>query len=66
MPKTRSGKATATEVANERIGTLSNYITEDIGRDANYVLAQQEGREKRPLVLAPEIYEEAGKEFDKK
>ena len=36
MPVTRSGKATAQQIADERLGIVGNYITEDFGKDLNY------------------------------
>ena len=40
MSKTQSGKATAQEIAEERLKTVGDYITQDFGKDLNYNVLQ--------------------------
>ena len=51
MPQTRGGRATPETIAEERLGTVSGYITDDIGSDVTYNLGTHVPRQERREVV---------------
>lgn len=47
MSKTKSGKATPEEIAQERLSTVSDYITDDIGGNVSYKIGTHVPEHKR-------------------
>lgn len=63
MSETRTGKATPETIAQERLDTVSNYITNDVGSNVSYNLGTHIPRSERNSTI--KSTSELKKEFDK-